>query len=80
MSIQKKLSNMEMNKTGEVAYIKCNGDERRRFLDLGIVKGTKVTPVLISPLGDPRAYEIRGTVIAIRKEDADKIYIFDIYE
>ena len=34
---------------------------------------TKIKPVLVSPSKDPRAFEIRGTLIAIRKEDAIKI-------
>lgn len=42
---------------------------------MGIIEGTKIKPVLRSPLGDPTAYEVRGTVIALRKEEAGKIYI-----
>lgn len=44
-------------------------------MDLGIIEGTKIKPVLKSPLGDPTAYEVRGTVIALRKEETEKIYI-----
>ncbi len=35
-----------------------------------------ITPVLISPSKDPRAFSIRGTLIAIRKEDAKFITIY----
>ncbi len=34
-----------------------------------------IKPIFISPLGDPTAYEIRGSTIALRKEDAQKIKI-----
>lgn len=51
------------------------GTIRRRLLDLGLIKGTKIVPVLISPSKDPRAFEVRGSLIAIRKEDANKIII-----
>ena len=51
------------------------GNIRRRLLDLGLVKGAKITPVLVSPSKDPRAFEIRGTLIAIRREDAKLINI-----
>ncbi|EDS73143.1 FeoA family protein [Anaerofustis stercorihominis] len=78
MEKRKVLSKVEIGNLGKVLDINCEGDDRRRFLDLGVVKGTKIKPVLISPLGDPRAYEIRGSIIAFRKEDADKIEVFEV--
>ena len=45
------------------------------MLDLGIVKNTIIKPVLKSPSGDPVAYEIRGAIIALRKEDSDLIMV-----
>ena len=48
---------------------------RRRILDLGIIQGTNIKPVLRSPLGDPTAYEVRGSIIAIREEDSKLISI-----
>lgn len=72
------LSNLELNKKAKVTDINCSGDEKRRFLDLGIVKDTVLTPVLKSPFGTPTAYEIRKTLIAIRKENADKIQVIEL--
>ncbi|MBQ7383463.1 MAG: ferrous iron transport protein A [Clostridia bacterium] len=46
---------------------------RQRFEDLGIVQGTEILCVMISPLGDPVAYLIRGALIAIRREDSANI-------
>ena len=40
------------------------------MLDLGLVEGTKITPVFTSPTGNPIAYEVRGTILSIRKEDS----------
>lgn len=57
------------------SLLHANGNIRRRILDLGIVQGTRIKPVLKSPLGDPTAYEIRGTIIALRKEDSKLIYV-----
>ena len=48
---------------------------RQRFLDLGIVSGMKIKCVLESPFQNPKAYEIRGAVIAIRNEDANFIIV-----
>ena len=48
---------------------------RGRLLDLGFVPGTVVEPIRRSPLGDPTAYRIRGTVIALRSEEGNKILV-----
>jgi len=67
------LYELPLNTVGIVNDLNCNGNIRRRLLDLGIVKGTKITPVFKSPSGDPTAYEIRKTLIALRKEDSKLI-------
>ena len=71
----KSIYDLKLNETGIVQSLNCNGSLKRRLLDLGIIKGTKITPILKSPSGDPTAFEIRGTLIAIRKEDAELILI-----
>jgi DtxR family Mn-dependent transcriptional regulator len=53
----------------------CRGPERRRLLDLGFVPGTMVSVEMISPAGDPTAYRVRGTTIALRAEQANLIRI-----
>jgi DtxR family Mn-dependent transcriptional regulator len=51
------------------------GPERRRFMDLGILPGTKITAEMRSPGGDPTAYIIRGALIALRREQANLIKV-----
>ena len=53
----------------------CRGSQRRRLLDLGVVKGTEIVPELVSAGGDPVAYRIRGALIALRREQAEWIRI-----
>ena len=67
------LYELPLNTIGIVDDLNCNGNIRRRLLDLGLVKGTKITPVFKSPSGDPTAYEIRKTLIALIKEDSQLI-------
>lgn len=64
------LYELPLNTIGIVDNLNCNGNIRRRLLDLGLVKGTKIVPVLKSPSGDPTAFEVRRTLIALRKEDS----------
>ncbi|NLR92553.1 metal-dependent transcriptional regulator [Flammeovirga agarivorans] len=53
----------------------CRGINRRRLLDLGFVKGTKISIGMVSPMQDPKAFLIRETLIALRKEQTDMILI-----
>lgn len=53
----------------------CQGPQRRRLLDLGVVPGTRIVPELVSTSGDPVAYRIRGAVIALRREQAEWIEV-----
>ena len=72
----KNLNDLPLNQKGYIKKINCTGDIQRRLLDLGFIEGSEISPVLVSPiLDDPRAFFIRGTLIAIRKEDAKLITI-----
>jgi len=51
------------------------GFTRRRFLDLGLTPGTIIFPELQNFFGDPRAYRVRGTLIALRKDQAAQIWV-----
>lgn len=77
VSIMRKNTLNELKK-GEKAIIKelnIEGSMKRRLLDIGFIKNSIVECVLESPLKDPKAYSIRGTLIAIRENDAKKILI-----
>jgi len=69
------LDNLPINKYAEIKNINIYGSTRTRLLDLGLVNGTSIVPVLKSPLGDPTAYRIRGAMIALRKEDSKLIKV-----
>ena len=53
----------------------CQGPERRRLLDLGLVRGTEITAQFASAAGDPVAYTIRGALIALRRRQASWIAV-----
>ncbi len=48
---------------------------KRRLYDMGFVPGTLVGCVQTAPFGDPKAYMIKNTVIALRSEDSEKISV-----
>lgn len=53
----------------------CQGTQRRRLLDLGVVPGTPIRAVMASATGDPVAYDIRGAMIALRRQQAEQILV-----
>lgn len=59
----------------KIKKINLNKAEKERILDLGMIPGTNVKVLQKSPLGDPTAYLIRGSVIALRSEYTKKIII-----
>jgi len=69
------LDKLPIGEKGKIKFLLAKGYERRRLLDLGFVSGTIVEAIQKSPFGDPVAYLIRGTVIALRNEDANKIIL-----
>ncbi len=69
------LSTLRLGEKSNVVHLDVKGLLRRRILDLGIVPGTVLTCIGKAPAGDPIAYLVRNTVIALRSEDACQIYI-----
>jgi DtxR family Mn-dependent transcriptional regulator len=74
----KNLSSLKMGESGTVLGISkaLRGKQRRRLMDLGVVPGTEITAELRSVGGDPIVYRIKGASIALRKKQAERIYLF----
>ena len=72
---QRALSSLQCGQSAVVRAIETQGAMRRRLQDIGLISGTRVECVGVSPLGDPAAYLIRGAVIALRREDSDGVQI-----
>lgn len=64
-------------KTGDlftIGRMDIDGLLRRRLLDLGFVPGATVKVMQRSPLGDPVAYQVSSTTIALRKQETTRIF------
>lgn len=71
----KTLEDLQPGQTAVVTALTSTGLERRRMMDLGIIPGTRVQAEFDSPLGDPTAYKIRGTLVALRRGQAKLVHI-----
>ncbi len=71
------LDSLEPGQSGVVTGISSlsRGVERRRLFDLGIIPGTAIDVEMDNPSGDPTAYRIRGSVIALRSTQARLISV-----
>ncbi len=69
------LDSLSIGQSCRIIKLAAIGSQRRRMLDLGLVSGTSVKVVHESPSGDIAAYLVRGSVIALRSEDASQIFV-----
>lgn len=71
------LTELLHNRRAEIVTLDeaVQGFTRRRFLDLGLTPGAVIYPELQNFFGDPRGYRVRGTLIALRKDQAAQIWV-----
>lgn len=71
------LADLAMHERAEIADIdpQVQGFGRRRLLDLGLTPGTRIEPDLHSAFADLRAYRVRGTLVALRRDQAARIRV-----
>lgn len=72
-----RLSDLPWGAGAEVVALdpSLRGFVRRRLLDLGFTPGTRVASGLRTFTGDPRAYRVRGTTIALRTDQAAGVLV-----
>jgi DtxR family Mn-dependent transcriptional regulator len=69
------LGELPVGDRARVVEIGGVGKHQRRMLDMGFVPGAEVDVVRRAPLGDPIEYHIKGTAVALRREDADTVLV-----
>ena len=60
---------------GTITRITGQSALRRRFAEMGILKGEMILIERNAPLGDPVEYFIKGYHLALRKEEAAQIEV-----
>ena len=69
------LKDLAIGKSGVVIAVAGEKALRRRLLEMGITPHTTITVKKVAPLGDPIELLLRGYVLSLRLEDAEKITI-----
>lgn len=69
------LSELKTGEEGVVVRVAGHGAFRKRIIEMGFIKGIKVTAILNAPLNDPIKYRIMNFEVSLRRADANKIEI-----
>jgi Fe2+ transport system protein FeoA len=74
---------MQLNEVKEgssavIDRIGGSGALRRRILEMGILKGTRVRVEKYAPLKDPMELVVKGAHISLRVEEAAQISVSDV--
>lgn len=69
------INDLSVGAEGTITEVGGEGVLRLRFLDMGLIPGTRIRIQKIAPLGDPIQILIRGYELTIRREDASKIFV-----
>jgi ferrous iron transport protein A len=67
------LSDYKPGQKGKVVRVCGNPDFRRRMMEMGFVKGAKVSVVKYAPLNDPMELVLMGYHLSIRRGEAADI-------
>lgn len=73
-----KLSHLQSGHSGIITKVRGHGSFRKRVMEMGFVKGKKVTTLLYAPLQDPVKFSILGYEVSLRRSEADQIEVREI--
>ncbi len=69
------LHDLPVGQSAVVTQLHAQQSLRQRLIDLGFIEGSEIACLFSSPLGDPRAYRVHGSVIALRGRDAQSVEV-----
>ncbi len=72
------LCDLPLGRKARILANQAQGSAGNKMLNLGLVQGSWVEVVRKSPLGDPRAYRVRGALVALRNQQAQAIWIHEV--
>jgi len=72
------LRDLKAGKSGKVLAVGGEGILRHRLLEMGITPRTVITVKKAAPMGDPIELLLRGYVLTLRLDDAEKITVEEV--
>ena len=75
-----RLSDLKSGQEAVILKILGHGAFRKRVMEMGFVKGRKITAILSAPLRDPVKYRLMGYEVSLRRSEASMIEVIPIEE
>lgn len=70
-----RLSDLKSGQEAVIVKILGHGAFRKRVMEMGFVKGRKITAILSAPLRDPVKYRLMGYEVSLRRSEASMIEV-----
>lgn len=74
----KKLTDIQVKNTVKVEGLLSTGNLKERMLALGLTEGAQIDVIRKGPRNNLTVYNIRGSKIALRKEESNLILVSEI--
>ena len=69
------ISNLRPGEEGKVSQVRAKGAVRQRLLDMGLLPDVVIRVERLAPTGDPVWISLKGSQIAIRRNEAKAVLI-----
>ena len=70
-----KLANLTNGEEANVVEVVGNSAVARRLMEMGVVPGVSIKVIKTAPFGDPIQIRVRGYSLAMRKTEAETIFV-----
>lgn len=74
------LDTLEPGRSGRIVRVGGSHALRRRYMEMGLVRGEQVRAERIAPLGDPIAFTVKGYQLSLRRSDARHVLVEPLEE
>jgi len=69
------LNELAVSESAVITKLYGSGAIKRRLLDMGLTRGTKIHLRKVAPLGDPLEISVRGYELTLRKKEAEFVFV-----
>jgi ferrous iron transport protein A len=69
------LGDLQPGQRARILHVGGRGRVRRRFMEMGLVRGETILVERVAPLGDPVEFLVKGYHVSLRRDDARQIEV-----
>jgi len=70
-----RLSDLSPGQQAKIVRVGGHGRARRRFMEMGLVRGETILVERLAPLGDPIEFFVKGYHVSLRRKDAQHVQV-----